>query len=92
MLTLEETKHYLSVHQQHEDELITSLMTTAVRATADYLNVASLDQTSAAPIKDAALMLVGRLYANAQDQGNRRLGRSDIYRPLLAPYRVTISN
>jgi hypothetical protein len=88
MLTLEQTKQYLSVHKHCEDKLITSLMATAINATAEYLNVKTLDQTAAEPIKAAALLLVGRLYANGDVHGNRQLGRTNIYYPLLAPYRV----
>ena len=88
MLTLTETKMHLRVDHSDEDLLIYSLIEAATAAACDYLNVASLDNTAPAPVKSAALLLVGDLYANREAQADRQLYRNATYQALLNPYRV----
>lgn len=88
MLTLNEAKAHLRVDHSAEDLLINSLMQAATAAACDYLNVASLDNTAPAPVKSAALLLVGDLYANREAQADRQLYRNATYQALLNPYRV----
>ena len=88
MLTLNETKMHLRVDHNAEDLLINSLMQAATAAACDYLNVASLDNTAPAPVKSAALLLVGDLYANREAQADRQLYRNATYQNLLNPYKV----
>lgn len=90
MLDFAETKLYLRVDHCDEDALIAALMATATAACADYLNMEAADLVVAVPepIKSAALLLVGDLYANREAQSDRKLYANDTYRNLLNPYRV----
>ena len=88
MLTLNETKMHLRVDHSDEDTLINSLMQAATAAACDYLNVETLGLDAPAPVKSAALLLVGDLYANREAQADRQLYRNATYQALLNPYRV----
>ena len=90
MLTLTETKLHLRVDHNDEDVLIEALMTTATAACADYLNMDAADLVVAvpAPIKSAALLLVGALYEQRESQGDRPYNKNPAFEMLLAPYRV----
>ena len=90
MLTLAETKLHLRVDHNDEDVLIEALMTTATAACADYLNMPAEDLVVAvpAPIKSAALLLVGDLYANREAQGDRQFYKNPTFENLLNPYRA----
>ena len=71
-----------------EDTLIQALMTTATAAVADYMNVTSVDDTAPAPVKSAALLLVGSLYEQRESQGERPYNKNPTFEALLNPYRV----
>ena len=90
MLTLTETKLHLRVDHNDEDALIEALMTTATAACADFLNMPAADLVVAvpAPIKSAALLLVGALYEQRESQGDRPYNKNPAFEMLLAPYRV----
>ena len=90
MLTLQETKLHLRVDHSEEDALIEALMTTATAACADYLNMDAADLVVAvpAPVKSAALLLVGALYEQRESQGERAYNKNPAFEMLLAPYRV----
>ena len=90
MLTLPETKLHLRVDHNDEDALIAALMATATAACADYLNMEAADLVVAVPepIKSAALLLVGDLYANREALVERPLSKNPTFERLLAPYRV----
>ena len=90
MLTLTETKLHLRVDHSDEDALIEALMTTATAACADYLNMPAADLVVAvpAPIKSAALLLVGTLYEQRESQGDRPYNKNPAFEALLNPYRV----
>ena len=90
MLTLQETKLHLRVDHNDEDALIEALMTTATAACADFLNMDAADLVVAvpAPIKSAALLLVGALYEQRESQGDRPYNKNPAFEMLLAPYRV----
>jgi len=90
MLTLAETKLHLRVDHDDEDVLIEALMTTATAACADYLNMEAADLVVAvpAPVKSAALLLVGNLYEQRESQSDRMLYKNPTYEALLNPYRV----
>lgn len=90
MLTLAETKLHLRVDTTDEDALITALMATATAACADYLNMPAADLVVAvpAPVKSAALLLVGDLYANREAQGDRQFYKNPTFENLLNPYRA----
>ena len=90
MLTLPETKLHLRVDHSDEDVLILSLIDTATAACADYLNMdaADLAVSVPAPVKSAALLLVGSLYEQRESQGDRPYNKNPAFEMLLAPYRV----
>jgi len=90
MLTLPETKLHLRVDHDDEDALIQSLMDTAAAACADYLNMPAADLVVAvpAPVKSAALLLVGSLYEQRESQGERQFYKNPAFEALLNPYRV----
>ena len=90
MLTLTETKLHLRVDHSEEDALIEALMTTATAACADYLNMDAADLVVAvpAPIKSAALLLIGTLYEQRESVGERPYNRNPTFEALLNPYRV----
>ena len=90
MLDFAETKLYLRVDHDDEDALIQSLMDTAAAACADYLNMPAADLVVAvpAPVKSAALLLVGSLYEQRESQGERPYNKNPAFEMLLAPYRV----
>ena len=90
MLTLEETKLHLRVDHDDEDVLIEAMIDTATAACADYLNMPAADLVVAvpAPVKSAALLLVGNLYENRESMGDRPYNKNPAFEMLLAPYRV----
>ena len=90
MLTLAETKLHLRVDHNDEDALIGALMATATAACADYLNMEAADLVVAvpAPVKSAALLLVGDLYSSREAVGERQFYKNPTFENLLNPYRV----
>ena len=90
MLTLQETKLHLRVDHNDEDALIGALMTTATAACADFLNMPAADLVVAvpAPVKSAALLLVGNLYENRDSMGDRPYSKNPTFEALLNPYRA----
>ncbi len=90
MLTLEEAKLHLRVDDNHEDVAILCMIYAATAAVANHLNMdlGDLDADAPAPVKSAALLLVGDLYANRESQIERPLHLNLTFERLLAPYRV----
>lgn len=88
LLTLDEAKLHCRIDHDDEDALLGALIATATTAVADYLNVTSVDSTAAAPVKSAALLLVGALYEQRESQGDRQFYKNPTFENLLNPYRV----
>ena len=88
LLTLDEAKLHCRIDHDDEDSLLGALIATATTAVADYLNVTSVDSTAAAPVKSAALLLVGSLYEQRESQGERQFYKNPAFEALLNPYRV----
>lgn len=88
LLTLEEAKLHCRIDHNDEDSLLGALIATATTAVADYLNVTTVDSTAAAPVKSAALLLVGALYEQRESQGDRQFYKNPTFENLLNPYRV----
>ena len=88
LLTLADVKLHCRIDTNDEDSLLGALIATATTAVADYLNVTSVDDTAAAPVKSAALLLVGSLYEQRESQGERQFYKNPAFEALLNPYRV----
>ena len=88
LLTLDEAKLHCRIDHNDEDSLLGALIATATTAVADYLNVTTVDSTAAAPVKSAALLLVGALYEQRESQGDRQFYKNPTFENLLNPYRV----
>lgn len=88
LLTLDEAKLHCRIDHDDEDALLGALIATATTAVADYMNVTSVDDTAAAPVKSAALLLVGTLYEHRESQGDRQFYKNPAFEALLNPYRV----
>ena len=88
LLTLDEAKLHCRIDHNDEDALLGALIATATTAVADYLNVTTVDSTAAAPVKSAALLLVGALYEQRESQGDRQFYKNPTFENLLNPYRV----
>ena len=88
LLTLADVKLHCRIDTNDEDSLLGALIATATTAVADYLNVTSVDDTAAAPVKSAALLLVGSLYEQRESQGERQFYKNPTFENLLNPYRV----
>ena len=88
LLTMDEAKLHCRIDHNDEDSLLGALIATATAAVADYLNVTTVDSTAAAPVKSAALLLVGTLYEQRESQGDRQFYKNPTFENLLNPYRV----
>ena len=90
MLTLEEVKRHCRIDHNDEDALLLALIDTAIAACADYLNMPAADLVVAvpAPVKSAALLLVGALYENRESMGERPFHKNPAFEALLNPYRA----
>ena len=90
MLTLEEVKRHCRIDHNDEDPLLLALIDTAIAACADYLNMDAADLVVAvpAPVKSAALLLVGALYENRESMGERPFHKNPAFEALLNPYRA----
>ena len=88
LLTLDEAKLHCRIDHNDEDSLLGALIATATTAVADYMNVTSVDDTAPAPVKSAALLLVGSLYEQRESQGDRQFYKNPAFEALLNPYRA----
>ena len=88
LLTLADVKLHCRIDHNDEDSLLGALITASTTAVADYMNVTSVDDTAPAPVKSAALLLVGTLYEHRESQGERQFYKNPAFEALLNPYRV----
>ena len=88
LLTLPEAKLHCRIDHDDEDALLGALIATATAAVADYMNVTSVDSTAPAPVKSAALLLVGTLYEHRESVSDRPFSKNPAFEALLNPYRV----
>ena len=88
LLTLADVKLHCRIDTNDEDSLLGALIATATTAVADYLNVTTVAEPVPAPVKSAALLLVGTLYEQRESQGDRPYNKNPAFEMLLAPYRV----
>ena len=89
MLTLPEVKLHCRIDHGDEDTLLQSMIDAATASVGDYINATEpLDDTAPAPVKAAALLLVGALYEQRESQGDRPYNKNPTFEALLNPYRV----
>ena len=88
LLTLADVKLHCRIDTNDEDSLLGALITASTTAVADYMNVTSVDDTAPAPVKSAALLLVGSLYEQRESQGERQFYKNPAFEARLNPYRV----
>ena len=87
MITLEETKTHIRVDHADEDAAITAMIATATAHIQNYLG-ATYEGEVPAPVKSAALLLVGDLYEHREMQSETALYTNRTFQQLLNPYRV----
>lgn len=87
MITLDEAKLHLRVDQNEEDEAITSMIATAIAHVENYTG-ATFSTDAPAPVKSAALLLVGDLYEHREAQDDRAMYQNNVFFQLLNPYRA----
>ena len=91
MLTLSEVKLHCRIDHDEEDTLLSAMIDAAVASVGDYINAAEpLDDTAPAPVKAAAMLLVGDLYSNREALVERPLSKNPTCERLLNPYRVQV--
>lgn len=86
MITLDEAKTHLRVDQDDDDAAITSMITTAIAQVENYTG-ATFSTDAPAPVKSAALLLVGDLYEHREAQTERAMYQNNAFFQLLNPYR-----
>jgi hypothetical protein len=89
MISLEEAKTHIRVIGTDDDAEITAMIATATAHVENYLETAYTAETAPAPVKSAALLLVGDLYENREAQSDRPLIENRTFAQLLNPYRMT---
>jgi hypothetical protein len=87
MITLAEAKTHIRVDGTDSDTEITAMIATAKAHVENYLGVAYAG-AAPAPVKSAALLLVGDLYENREAQTDRPLTENRAFVQLLNPYRA----
>ena len=91
MLTLSEVKLHCRIDHAEEDSLLAAMIDAATASVGDYINAAEpLDDTAPAPVKAAAMLLVGDLYSNREALVERPLSKNPTFERLLNPYRVQV--
>lgn len=89
LLTLDEAKLHCRIDHDDENALLGALIATATTAVADYMNATEpVDSTAPAPVKSAALLLVGTLYEHRESVSDRPFTKNPAFEALLNPYRV----
>ena len=89
LLTLDEAKLHCRIDHNDEDSLLGAMIAAAAASVGDFINApGALDDTAPAPVKAAALLLVGSLYEQRESQGDRPYNKNPAFEMLLAPYRV----
>lgn len=91
MLTLPEVKLHCRIDHADEDTLLSAMIDAAVASVGYYINSPTpLDATAPAPVKAAAMLLVGDLYSNREALVERPLSKNPTFERLLNPYRVQV--
>ncbi len=89
LLTLDEAKLHCRIDHDDEDSLLGAMIDAAAASVGDFINApAPLDDTAPAPVKAAALLLIGSLYEQRESQGERPYNKNPTFERLLNPYRV----
>ncbi|WP_136415529.1 head-tail connector protein [Herbaspirillum sp. ST 5-3] len=88
MITLDEAKTHIRVTGTDDDTEITAMIATAQAHIENYLGVTYADGEAPAPVKSAALLMVGDLYENREAQTDRPLTDNKAFIRLLNPYRT----
>lgn len=88
MITLDEVKAHLRLVGTAEDATLTAFIAAAIAHVENYLEATYTAETAPAPVKSAALLLVGDLYENREAQSDRPLSENKTFILLLNPYRM----
>ena len=88
ILSLSEAKEFLRVDQSNEDTLIQVYIDAAGEHIAKFLNLATPPVN--APVKAAAMLIVGDLYENRASQLDKQVYENRTVDALLYPYRENI--
>ncbi|NEX63450.1 head-tail connector protein [Noviherbaspirillum galbum] len=87
MITLDEAKNFIRVDDNADDDLILGMIATAKAHVENYTGETYADGEVPAPIKSAALLLIGELYDNRGIQYNEAIYTSRTFANLLNQYR-----
>ncbi len=87
LLTLADAKLHFRIDHNDEDSLLGALIATATTAVADYLNMhrRRRGDTAPAPVKSAALLLVGTCTNNRESQGDRPYNKNPTFEACSTP-------
>jgi uncharacterized phage protein (predicted DNA packaging) len=88
MITLEEAKTHLRVDLVEDDDAILAMIETATAHIQNYTGIEYNTVDAPAPVKSAALLLVGDLYEHREAQSDTAIYTNRTFLQLLNPYRA----
>jgi uncharacterized phage protein (predicted DNA packaging) len=88
MITIDEVKAHLRLNDTGEDAVLTAFVATAAAHVTNYIGIVYAEGAAPAPVKSAALLMVGDLYENREAQTDRPLSENRTFIQLLNPYRM----
>lgn len=88
MITIDEVKAHLRLNGTADDAVLTAFIATAAAHVTNYIGIVYADGDAPAPVKSAALLMVGDLYENRERQTDRPLSVNTTFVDLLNPYRA----
>ncbi len=88
MITVDEVKAHLRLNGTADDAVLTAFIATAAAHVTNYIGIVYAEGDAPAPVKSAALLLVGDLNEHRERQTERPLSENSTFILLLDPYRA----